>query len=104
METKDTELTETQINKLAPGIKRLPGHEYAERIVLCNTIKQRQAEISFKAGMKVVSDWIQNNRRSIYESEVHVGRVPGLGFSSDKIWYLVGRDEWQTFLKEKGIE
>ena len=47
----------------------------------------RQAEISFKAGMREVVEWVKGKDHPANISQIHITK-----------------QDWQAFLKEKGIE
>ena len=65
------------------------GHYSPEEFTRLN----KQAEISFKAGIKEVAEWLQNNCK--YELE------PGIN-GRDLATFIVG--EWQAKLKEWELE
>jgi len=57
---------------------------------------RRQAEISFKAGIKEVVEWIDENGIEGVEET-------GEGFNLDKPQLVVDKKPWQAKLKEWGI-
>ena len=60
----------------------IPGDE-GEGVIDITSRLEFQAEVSFKAGMRVVVEYVQNNYAGFYQT-----------------FY----NQWQAFLKEKGIE
>lgn len=60
-----------------------------DEITFCSKDMNAQAEISFKAGMNEVVEWLQNNQLN------KIVGIPG---------YFVSLLQMQAFLKEKGVE
>jgi len=94
-EAKDTVMEGNQI-AACYGIKANTTHgilwEDARKAVDVE-IATRQAEISFKAGMKEVVEFIEQNSENIYSNDTRYSSVQA-----------IGKVLWQAQLKEWGIE
>jgi len=97
MEAKDTVMDREETEKA----RKLGGEEYMVAVqsnletpsldYCCNNSQNlAQAEISFKAGMKEVVDWMD---------QFKVERL-----NTGKIRFVLSMDLWQAFLKSKSIE
>lgn len=81
MEAKDTVMDDGEIRLVPQKMGRLPSFATGE-MEWEHMILQAQAEISFKAGVKEVVDWLINDS---YDTTIHFG------------------EDWQAQLKEWGI-
>ena len=89
MEAKDTYIMESK-NKLMV----LTCHDDLSRELWVDALISEQAEISFKAGIKELVDWVEEHGEKIYED-----------FHPDFIALRrIAEDEYQAKLKEWHIE
>ena len=80
MEAKDTVMNFKQMNLL----RSTPA------------VAEAQAEITFKAGMQEVVEWIKGH---ILRCETE----RGIAYIQDIILFRFTKEEWQAFLKERGL-
>ena len=85
MEAKDTIMSDKELSHF--GADNIPMPEGGQTLFLNITlVLEKQAEISFKAGIKEVVEWIKERD------------------CGDKSCVAITIDDWQAKLKEWGIE
>ena len=97
MEAKDMILTQKDILKLV-------GNLDAIEMASCQTVAQAQAEISFRAGIKEVEEWLDR----VIERAFLIALAALPMYDDDAEWANnsanVLRNAWQAKRKELGIE
>ena len=90
MKAKDTVMSDAELFEIWDERLVLPSNA----IILQRNTAQRQAEISFKAGMKEVVNWIKSNSKDALIRD----SAPQMFMTGFAKW------EWLVFLKENGLE
>ena len=98
MDAKDTVMNEAKIMVTRVNASRYlrPEQELGHPLITVEelAIATRQAEISFKAGMKEVVNWIKSNSKDALIRD----SAPQMFMTGFAKW------EWLVFLKENGLE